>query len=161
MEPVLFQHVNTLVHKKEVVYGVWWGRTGLHKTFEMVMFTINASVHIGKFRAGQNDSLPVRESKGAFQTGYIALRRALRSENNHGRHIEESFQTEELKTVHSKGPFGMKGTTDGRVGLPWSFAWHLRDDAEGHFKKQLLAPLHPSTLWTLTTEGKLFEGIRA
>ncbi len=38
----------------------------------------------------------------------IALRRALRSENNHGRHIEVSFQTEVLKISHFKGPFGMK-----------------------------------------------------
>ncbi len=47
-------------------------------------------------------------TSGAFQTGYIALRRALWSENNHGRHIEGSFQTEALKTGHFKGPFGMK-----------------------------------------------------
>ncbi len=47
-------------------------------------------------------------SDGAFQTGYIALRRVLRTENNHGGHIEGSFQTEVLKTGHFKGPFGMK-----------------------------------------------------
>ncbi len=45
---------------------------------------------------------------GAFQTGYVALRRAVRSENNHGHHIEVSFQTEVLKISHFKGPFGMK-----------------------------------------------------
>ncbi len=45
---------------------------------------------------------------GVFQMGYIALRRALRSENNHGRHIEVSFQTEVLKISHFKGPFGLK-----------------------------------------------------
>ncbi len=33
----------------------------------------------------------VTTTTGAFQTGYIALRRAIRSENNHGRHIEGSF----------------------------------------------------------------------
>ncbi len=49
-----------------------------------------------------------RHNSGAFQTGYIALRRALRSENNHVRHTEGSFQTEVLKTGHFKGPFGMK-----------------------------------------------------
>ncbi len=50
-------------------------------------------------------------SDGAFQTGHIALRRALRSENNHGRHTEGSFQTEVLKTGHFKRPFGMKDAT--------------------------------------------------
>lgn len=37
-----------------------------------------------------NDSQTIHD---AFQTGYIALRRALRIENNHGRNIEGSFQT--------------------------------------------------------------------
>ncbi len=55
-------------------------------------------------------------TSGAFQPGYIALRRALRSENNHGRHIEGSFQTKVLKTGHFKGPFGRTS------GPPWSFA---------------------------------------
>lgn len=40
---------------------------------------------------------------GAFQTAYITLRRALQSEDNHGHHIEELFQTELLKTGHLKG----------------------------------------------------------
>ncbi len=92
-----------------------------------------------------------------FQTGYIALRRALRSEKNHGRHIEGSFQTEVLKIAHFKGPFGMKDFK----GYNW---WTLRvpmilcadffhddgasvlardDDAEGHFKKQLFGPSTP------------------
>ncbi len=40
---------------------------------------------------------------GTFQTGYIALRRALWSENNRGRHIDGSFQNEMLKTSHFEG----------------------------------------------------------
>ncbi len=51
---------------------------------------------------------PIGMNDGAFQMGYIALPRALRSENNHGHHIEVSFQTEVLKTDHFNGPFGMK-----------------------------------------------------
>ncbi len=43
-----------------------------------------------------------------FQMACISLQRALRSENNHGRHIEGAFQTKVLKTGHFKRPFGMK-----------------------------------------------------
>jgi len=68
------------------------------------------------------------------------------------RHIEVSFQTEVLKISHFKRPFGMKDFE----GYNW---WTLRapmilcmmtappyDDAEGHFKKQMFGPLHPSKL---------------
>ena len=48
------------------------------------------------------------DTLGAFQTGYINLRRALRSENNHCPHTEGSFQTKVLKTGHFKGPLGLK-----------------------------------------------------
>ncbi len=95
-------------------------------------------------------------SLGAFQTGYIALRRALQSENNHGSHIEGSFQIEVLKTSHFKGPHRNEGFR--RVQLMNSSGpldplhddgasvWPRDDDAEGHFKKQLLGPLHPLKL---------------
>ncbi len=98
---------------------------------------------------------------GAFQMGYISLRRALRSENNHGRHIEGSFQTEVLKTSPFKGPFRMKDFE----GYNW---WTLRapmilcaeslhddgasmsvrdDDAEGHFRVVWSpTPFNPSKL---------------
>ncbi len=52
----------------------------------------------------------ISPSEGQFQ-----------SENNYGRHIEGSFQTEVLKTSHFKGPFGKKdskGTTDGHFRPP-------------------------------------------
>ncbi len=112
---------------------------------------------------------------GAFQTGYIALRRALWSENNHGRHIEGSFQTEVLKTGHFKGPFGIKdfeGYNWWTLGAPMILCadslhddgasmWTRDDDAEGHFKKQLFGPLPLQPFKALTPEGKPFEGIRA
>ncbi len=71
----------------------------------------------------------ISKTRSKRDTTKYALRRALRSENNHGRHIEGSFQTEVLKTSHFrlKGPSVWristgKGTTDGHFGLPWSFA---------------------------------------
>ncbi len=88
--------------------------------------------------------------------GYIALRRALQSENNHGSHIEGSFQIEVLKTSHFKGPHRNEGFR--RVQLMNSSGpldplhddgasvWPRDDDAEGHFKKQLFGPLHPLKL---------------
>ncbi len=75
-----------------------------------------------------------------FQTEYIALR----SENNHGRHIEGPFQSDVLKTGH----FEIKDFT-------WFFVQILstmmaplygHGDAEEHLKKQLFGALHPSTL---------------
>ncbi len=98
---------------------------------------------------------------GAFQTGYIALR----SKNNHGRHVEGSFQTEVLKTGHFKGPFGINDFE----GYNWwapiilcTDCFHddgvsIRardDDAEGHFKKPpLFGPLHLSTLQSSHSRG--------
>lgn len=38
-----------------------------------------------------------------LKTGYIHLQRAYQSENNHGHHIEVSFQTELLKIGHFEG----------------------------------------------------------
>ncbi len=82
------------------------------------------------------------------------------SENNHGRHIEGSFETEVLKTGHFNLPFRMKDLK----GYDWltlrapmilctdSFhddhasVWARDDDVEVHFKKQLFSPLHPSTI---------------
>ncbi len=64
---------------------------------------------------------------GAFQMGYITLQRALRSENNHGRHIEGS-KPKYSKLAPSKDPSEWrisKGTTDWHFGLPWSFAQNL------------------------------------
>ncbi len=74
------------------------------------------------------------------------------------------------KLATSKGPSDWrisKGTTDGHVGPPWSFAQILcmmmappYDDAEGHFKKQLFGPLHTlQPFKALTPESKRFEGI--
>ncbi len=112
---------------------------------------------------GSRGQLTLSPTHGAFQTRYIALRRALWCENNHGCHIEGSFQTELLKTGHFKGPFGMKEFE----GYNWwtlrppmilctdSFhddgasIWTRDDDAEGHFKEQLFGtptPLNPSKL---------------
>ncbi len=108
----------------------------------------------------QNNLIIAPRTVGAFQTGYIALRRALRSENNHGCHIEGSFQTEVLKTSHFKGPFVVKDFE----GYNWwtlrapmilcadslhddcASVWTRHNDAEGLFKKELFGPLHPSTL---------------
>ncbi len=64
-------------------------------------------------------TLAHRKAGSAFQTGYIALRRTLRSENNHGRQIEGSFQIEVLKTSHFPLELRIsKGTSDGHFGLP-------------------------------------------
>ncbi len=108
-----------------------------------------------------------RSSDGVFKSGHIALLRALRHENNHGHHIEVSFQTEVLKISHFKGPLGMKDFEGYKWwtlrDLPWSFAWLTPPpyDTEGHFKKQLFGPLRPSNLLSSHSEGKPFEGIRA
>ncbi len=105
---------------------------------------------------------------GVFQTGYIALQRAIRSENIHGCHIEGSFQTEVLNTGYFKGPFVMKDFK----GYNWWTIWApvilcadsviLRaqdDDTEGHFKKQFFGHRHPSKLSLQRVNP--FEGIRA
>ncbi len=70
------------------------------------------------------------------------------------------------KLATLKGPSEWRisrGTTDGHFGLPWSFGQNFcmlmaplcgRDDnAEGHIKKQLFGPLHPSTLRSSHSEG--------
>ncbi len=127
----------------------WWGTTNVKSLKIWTLIHMTAS----SFQVN-------RYILGAFQMGYISLRRALWSENNHGRHIEGSFQTEVLKTSPFKGPFRMKDFE----GYNW---WTLRapmilcaeslhddgssmsvqdDDAEGHFRKQLFGPLHLSNL---------------
>ncbi len=81
-----------------------------------------------------------------------------RSENNHGRHIEGSFQTEVLKTGHFKRPFGMKdfeGYNWWHFGLPWSFArWRRLRVGTGWWRRRALqetvvwspTPFNPSKL---------------
>ncbi len=94
------------------------------------------------------------------KTGYIAILRALPSETNHGRHIEVPFQTKVLKISHFKVPFGMKDFEGEKLirapmilctdSLHDYGASSPYNDAEGHFKKQLFGPLHPSTLSKLS-----------
>ncbi len=118
-------------------------------------------------------------SKGSFlcvfQTGYIALRRELRSENNHGCHIEGSFQTQVLKISHFKGPFGIK---DFEGYNRWTLRAHmilcaesLHDDGafmwawwckqKGFSRNSCLVPYTLQPFETLSPEGNSFEGIRA
>ncbi len=71
--------------------------------------------------------------------------------------LKGSFQTEVLKTGHFKGPFGMKdfSTTDGHFGpmILCASMWARDDNAEGHFKKQLFGPQHPSSLLSCHSGG--------
>ncbi len=138
-----------------------WDACWLEKCPSYVRLALKSCWHVPK------NSRDGEAAVGAFQTGYIALRMALGSENNHGRHIEGSFQTEVLKTSHFKGPFGMKDFEGYNWWTLWApmilcadslhddgaSVWARDDDAKGHFKKQLFGPLHPSTLQSSHSGG--------
>ncbi len=95
--------------------------------------------------------------------GYIALRRALRVKTIMAT-ILKGRSKKVLKMGHFKGPFRMKDFAEYNWWIlrpphdPFclnSFhddgasVWAWDDDTEGHFKKQLFSPLHPSkfSLW--------------
>ncbi len=114
-----------------------------------------------------------QEINGAFQTGYIALRRALWSENNHGCHIGRS-KPKCSKLATSKGPSELrisKSTTDGHFGphdslrrfFPW---WRCLHVGTGWWHRRAL---QETVVWSPTSfnPSKLSprrvnpEGIRA
>ncbi len=116
--------------------------------------------------------LKIRKGANTFSHHCIALRRALRSENNHGCHIEGSFQTKVLKTGHFKGPFGMKDFEGynwwtfrpPHDPLCWFFPWWQRLRImmqKGTSRNSCLVPYTLQPFKALTLEGKPFEGIRA
>ncbi len=89
----------------------------------------------------------IKVFRRCVQSGHIALLRALRHENNHGHHIEVSFQTEVLKISHFKGPLGMKDFE----GYKW---WTLRtshdplhDDAASVWRRRAL---QETVVWSPT-----------
>ncbi len=96
----------------------------------------------------------------------IALRRALRSENNHAAILKGRSKPKCSKLATSKGPSEWrisKGTIDGHFGLPWSFALILCMMMHGFFPSRVgtgwwrRRALQETVVWSSTSCQKRTE----